>query len=139
MIGRWRLRQVVEAALGLVPATFLLLPLLLAGAFGTAIAAVAGGSVDWATAKLIGWVLAGALGIAALWVVVLRDGGAGLRPGGRLMLTVGLLLGVAAATRWIWVMRTSGHPYGPATWAVWLLFLGGPILVASFRLVQLWR
>jgi predicted membrane-bound spermidine synthase len=60
-----RFRQVVEVALGLAPAT-LLLPFLLAGAFGTVIAAVAGGTINLATAGLIAWSLAGAAGIAAL-------------------------------------------------------------------------
>ena len=124
-------------ALGLAPATLLLLPFLLAGALGTAMAAVAGGAVDWAIAVLIGWVLAGVLGITALWVVVLRDGGAGLRLGSRLVLAVGLLLGMAAAARWIWVMGANGHRYGAVTWAVWILLLGGPLVVASFRLAQL--
>ena len=138
MIGQRRLRQVVEVALGRVPTTFLLLPFLLASALGTAMAAVAGGAVDRATVVLIGWVLAGVLGIAALWVVVLSDGAARLGRGGRLVLAVGLLLGIAAAARWLWVMGTGGHRYGAATWTVWLLLLGGPIVVASFRLVQLW-
>jgi hypothetical protein len=138
MTGQWRLRQVAELALGLVPATFLLLPFLVAGALGTAMAAVSGGAVDWAIAVLIGWVLAGLLGISALWVVVLSDGAARLSPGSRVVLTVGLLLGMAAAARWIWVMGTNGDRYGAATWTVWLLLLGGPVVVASFRLVQLW-
>ena len=110
MIGQRRLRQVVEVALGLVPTTFLLLPFLLASALGTAMAAVAGGAVDRATVVLIGWVLAGVLGIAALWVVVLSDGAARLGRGGRLVLAVGLLLGIAAAARWLWVMGALLSP-----------------------------
>jgi hypothetical protein len=137
MTKRWRLRQVVEVALGLAPATFLLLPFLLAGAFGTAMATVAGGTLDWATAVLVGWALAGVLGIVALWVAVIGDGGAGLRRGSRLTLAVGLLLGMAAAARWIWVMGTNVHRYGAATWTVWLVLLGGPFVVAGVRLVQL--
>ena len=129
----------VEVALGLAPATLLLLPLLLVGALGTVMAAVAGGGIDWATAALIGWVLAGVLGIAALWAVVLRDGAAGLSLGSRLVLALGLLLGMAAAARWVWVMGANGVRYGPATWTVWLLLLGGPLVVASSRLAQLWR
>jgi len=43
-----RLRLVVEVVLGVAPATFLLLPLLLA------IAAVAGGAINLATAMMIG-------------------------------------------------------------------------------------
>jgi len=139
MAGLWRLRKVMEVALGLVPATFLLLPLLLAGALGTAMTTVAGGTLDWATCLLFGWAMAGVLGTAALWVVVLNDGGAGLGPGRRLMLAVGLLLGMAGAARWIWVMGTNGHRYGAATWAVWLVLLGGPLVVASLRLPQLWN
>ena len=136
--GQWRLRQVAELALGLVPATFLLLPFLLAGALGTAMATVASGALDWATGLLIGWVLAGVLGISALWVAVLSDGAARFSPGSRLVLGVGLLLGIAAAARWIWVMGTNGHRYGAATWIVWLVLLGGPLVIASLRLAQLW-
>ena len=138
MTGQWRLRQVVEVVLGLAPATFLLLPFLLAGALGTAMATVAGGALDWAAAVLIGLVLAGVLGITALWVVVLSDGGAGLSLGSRLLLAAGLLLGIAAAARWIWVMGTNEHRYGAETWTLWLVLLGGPLVVASLRLAQLW-
>jgi hypothetical protein len=139
MTGQRRLRQVVEVVLGLAPAIFLLLPFLLAATLGTVMAAVASGAVDRATAVLIGWLLAGALGIAALWVVVLSDGAARIGRGARLVLAVGLLLGMAAAARWLWVMGTSGHRYDTATWTVWLLLLSGPLVVASVRLAQLWR
>jgi hypothetical protein len=137
MTGQQRLRLVVEVVLGLAPATFLLLPFLLAGALGVGIAAVAGGAINWATAMLIGWALGGALGIAALWVAVLSDSGASLGHPSRLVLAVGLLLGMAVATRWLWVMATSGHRYDATTWTVWLLLLGGPLAIACFRLAQL--
>jgi hypothetical protein len=139
MTGQRRLRQVVEVALGLAPATFLLFPFLLVGALGTVIAAFAGGAIDWATAGLIAWVLAGAVGIAALWVVVLDDGAARLGRGARLRLAVGLLLGMAAAAWWLWWMCTSEHRIEASTWTVWLLLLGGPLVVAGIRLVELWR
>jgi hypothetical protein len=138
MTGRRQLRQMLEVALGLAPATFLLLPFLLAGALGTVLAAASGGAIHLATATLIAWALAGAAGIAALWVAVLSDGTAGNGPRARLTLTLGLLLGMAAAARWVWVMCTSGHRYGAVTWAVWLALLGGPLVVAGFRLAQLW-
>ena len=66
-------------------------------------------------------------------------GAAGLSLGSRLVLALGLLLGMAAAARWVWVMGANGVRYGPATWTVWLLLLGGPLVVASSRLAQLWR
>jgi hypothetical protein len=109
----------------------------LAGALGVLMASVAGGAIDWDTALLLAWVLAAALGLAALWAVVLSDGGPGLHPGTRLVLALGLLLGMVAAARWLWVMGTGAHSYEAATWAVWLVFLGGPFLVASLRLPQL--
>ena len=127
----------MELTLGVAPATCLLLPFLLAGALGLLMGSVAGAAFDWSTALLLGWVLASALGLAALWAVVLSDGGVGLIGGIRLVLSAGLLLGIAAASRWIWIMGTSAHPYGAATWAVWLVCLGGPIVVASLRLAQL--
>jgi hypothetical protein len=135
MIGRGRPRQVMEVAFG-VPATFLL-PFLLAGGLGTAIAAVARGEIDQATAGLIGWLLAGVLGNAALWVVVLSDRAVRCGPAGRFVLVVGLLLGMGAAARWLWVMGSGGHRYEAVTWIVWLVLLGGPLVVASFRLAQL--
>jgi hypothetical protein len=134
-IRGWRVLLTVVV---LAPATFLLLPFLMVGALGIAMAAVAGGAIDRATAVLIGWALGGTLGMVALWVVVLSDGAARLRHRSRLLLAVGLLLGIAAAMRWLWEMGTSGHRYGATTWTVWLLLLGGPIVVASSRLAQLW-
>jgi hypothetical protein len=129
----------MEVALGLVPATFLLLPLLLAGGLGTAIAALASGAIEPAIVILIGWVVIGVLAIAALWLVVLSDGAVNRGRRVRFVLAAGLLLGIAAAARWFWTMGTSSHRYGAATWLVWLLLLGGPVLVASLRLKQLWR
>lgn len=133
-----RIRQVLEVVLGLAPATLFLLPFLLIGGLGMVIAAFAGGGLDWPTALLIGWALAGAVGIAALWVVFLSNDVARLGGGTRLVLTVGLLLGIAAATRWLWTTSTSGHRYGATTWGVWLVLLGGPLVVSALRLVQLW-
>ena len=132
-----RLRQTVEAVLGLAPATFVLLPFLFVGGLATAMAVIANGAVDRGSAVLFGWILAGVLGIAALWVVVLGDGAGHVGRRSRLLLAIGLLLGMAAAVRWLWVMGTSVHRYGPATWAVWLVLLGGPLVVASLRLAQL--
>jgi len=138
MIGRRQLRQLVEVVFGLAPATFLLFPFLLAAVLGTALAVVSGGAMNLATAMLIAWALAGAVGIAALWVVVLSGNAANLGRSARVVLSVALLLGLSAAMRWIWVTWTSGHRYGAMTWAVWLLLLGGPIVVAGLRLAQLW-
>ena len=137
MTEQQRPRLVVEVVLGLAPATFLLLPFLLAGALGVATSAVAGGAINLPTAMLIGWALGGALGIAALWVAVLSDGGANLGQPSRLVLAVGLVLGIAVAGRWLWVMGTNGHRYEATTWTVWVLLLGGPVVVACFRLAQL--
>jgi hypothetical protein len=118
------------------------LPFLFAGALGVATSAVAGGAINLATAMLIGWALGGALGgalgIAALWVAVLSDGGANLGQPSRLVLAIGLVLGMAVAARWLWVMGTNGHRYEATTWAVWVLLLGGPVVVACLRLTQLW-
>jgi hypothetical protein len=59
MTEQQRPRLVVEVVLGLAPATFLLLPFLLAGALGVATSAVVGGAINLATAMLIGWALGG--------------------------------------------------------------------------------
>ena len=131
-------RLALEVVLGLAPATFLLVPMLMAATFGTGFAAFAAGSLDQPTALLIAWALAGVVGIAALWVVVLCDGPVGLRPTARPVLTIGMLLGMAAAVRWLWWMFARGHMTDPAGWAVWLVLLGGPLVVAGLRLAQMW-
>jgi hypothetical protein len=110
----------VEVTLGLVPAIFLL-PFLLAGGLGTAMATIVAGTMDRATAVLICWVLAAILGVAALWVVVLNDGAVRCHCGARFVLGIGLLLGIASAGRWLWTLASTAHRYGTATWIVWLL------------------
>jgi hypothetical protein len=139
MAERLRVRQVVEMVFGLAPATLFLFPFLLVGALGMVLAEIAGGAIDWALAGQIFWALAGAAGIVALWVVVINDGGAGLRPGTRIALTVGLLLGITSAVRWLSLTSTSGHKYDAKTWAVWIVLLAGPLVVGSLRVVQLWK
>ena len=68
-----RARQAVEIILGLAPATFLVMPALLAAAFGTVMAAAANPPLDAATAMLLGWILAASIGLATLWIVVVLD------------------------------------------------------------------
>jgi len=137
MTGPRRLGPILEVVLGLAPVT-LVLPFLFIGGLGTALAVIRGGAVDWATIVLVGWVIAGMLGIATLWVVVLTEATATSGRNRRLLLSLGLLLGMAAALRWLWVMGTGRHRYGAGTWAVWLLLLGGPLVVAGARLARLW-
>jgi hypothetical protein len=137
MTGPWGQRKVLEVAFGLIPAT-LLLPFLLAGVLGTALAVVASGVIDQSSVALIGCVVAGVIGVGALWAVVLSDGALRYDRVNRFVIAGGLLLGIIAAARWLWVMGSSGHRYGSVTWIVWLLLLSGPLIVASFRLVELW-
>ena len=135
---RWRPRQVVEAVVGLGPATFFLFPFILVGVLGMALAEIAGGAIDWALTGQIFWALAGAAGIVALWVVVVNDGAGRLGPGARLALTAVLFLGIVSAVRWLAKTAMSGHHYDAKTWAVWIVLLGGPIVVAILRSVQIW-
>ena len=145
-MGRW-----VRVLLGPVPATVLLLPLLLAGGLGAAIGLVAGlvepgrsAAERWATVTTTGtvlaWVAAAAAGVVALWVVVLAEPRAGLSQVRlRWLLVAGLVLGLVAASRWLWTMAGGGHSYGPLTWAVWLGLLVGPLVLGIYYLVLLLR
>jgi hypothetical protein len=145
-VGRW-----VRVLLGPLPATVLLLPLLFAGGLGAGIALLAalvelGGSAGerWATVTSTGmvlaWVAAAAVGVLALWVVVLEEPAAALKQApARRWLTAGLLIGLLAAGRWLWAMAAGGHSYGTLTWAVWLVLLAGPCVLGSYYLVLLLR
>jgi hypothetical protein len=145
-VGRW-----LRVLLGPFLATVLLLPVLFAGGLGAGIGLVTalvepGRSPEdrWATVTTTGlvlaWVAAAGLGVFALWVVVLAEPLATVRQAAaRWWLTAGLLLGLLAAGRWLWVMTTGGHTYGPLTWAVWLALLVGPLVLASYYVVLLVR
>ena len=145
-MGRW-----VRVLLGPLPATVLLLPLLLAGGLGAAIGLVAGlvepgrsAAERWATVTTTGtvlaWVAAAAAGVLALWVVVLAEPRPGLSKARlRWWLVAGLVLGLLAASRWLWTMAGGGHSYGPLTWAVWLGLLVGPLVLGIYYLGLLLR
>jgi hypothetical protein len=144
-VGRW-----VRVLLGPLPATVLLLPLLFAGGLGAAIgvltALVESGrsaAERWATVTSTGvvlaWVAAAGVGVLALWIVVLAEPPAALRRApARWWLVVGLL-GLMAASRWLWTMAAGGYSYGTQTWAVWLVLLLGPLALGSYYLALLLR
>ena len=79
---------------------------------------------------------AASAGVVALWAIVLNDG-VRLPWRSRIAITLGLLLGMVSAVRWLSSMM-GRHSYGASTWAVWIVLLGGPLVVGSLRLVQLW-
>jgi hypothetical protein len=136
---------------GHAPATVLLLPLLFAGGLGSAIALVTGllqsdrsPAERWAmvstSGMILGWVIAAGIGVLALWLVTLAEEPATLRKyPTRWLLAAGLLVGLVAAGRWLWVMAASGHSYDAATWGVWLGLLIGPVVLGSYYLFQLLR
>ena len=136
MIGGLRRRQIVEIVLGLAPVTFFIFPFLVVAVVGMGFAEVARGAMDWALNEQIFWALAAAAGVVALWAIVLNDG-ARLPWRSRIAITLGLLLGMVSAVRWLSSMM-GRHSYGASTWAVWIVLLGGPLVVGSLRLVQLW-
>jgi hypothetical protein len=129
----------------------MLLPLLFAGGLGTAIALVTtlvepGRSAPerWAVAGGLGlilaWILAAAVGVLALWLAALAEPPTALKHAPhRRWLAVGLLVGLVAAVRWLAVMAAHGHSYDALTWAVWLLLLGGPVVMGAAYLVFLLR
>jgi hypothetical protein len=142
---------VLEIALGLLPASVVLLPLLMAGATGTAVAVVvilADGSRPFSTrltmalpsAGIILWVLCATVGMLALWVAVLSRQEVDHRPRARAVLITSLVCGSVAAILWLYDMGRTTHDL--KTWAVWIGFLGGPLIVSArhlFVLVRDWR
>ena len=135
---RNRVRQLLEVAFGVAPICFLL-PFLWAGGLGVVVAMITNGAIDRMTATLVVWVTAATLGSASLVVVVLLDEARRVSAWGRLVLASGLLLGVAGAGRLLWTSWTSRYRYGALSWVVWLYLLGGPVVIAGLRLVQLVR
>ena len=144
-------RRWVQVLIGPLPATILLLPVLLAGGLGAAIALLAtifdpsrSLAEIWATVTTTGvilaWIVAGCLGVLALWVIVLEQNPAFLmQPTVRWPLAIALTLGLMAAARWIWTMAASRHGYGAMTWTVWLALLVGPIVLGAYHLAGLLR
>jgi hypothetical protein len=144
----WRWLRVL---FGPLPATALLLPVLFAGGWGSAVALVAGlfepgrsSAERWdavtGPALTMAWVVAAGVGVAALWIAVLADEPATLRQAPvRRWLVAGLSLGVLAAGRWLWFMAYGGHGYDRLTWGLWLALLLGPLVIGVYCLVQLVR
>ena len=141
----------VQVVIGPLPATVLLLPILLAGGLGV-IFALAAALVEpgataasrWAaassSARLLGWIAAADAGVVALWVVALAGSPDALkRTGARWWLVAGLGLGLVAAARWLALMSRAGHGYDAATWALWLGLLVGPVLLGTYYLLRLAR
>ncbi len=144
-MGRW-----IRIIVGPLPATVLLLPLLFAGSLGVAFALVNSlfqpdysAAERWANLRaatiLLGWVTAAGLGVGALWVAVLASPATLKRSRNRGWLIVGLLCGLLAAGRWLWLMVSRSHNYDLLTWGVWFVLLGGPLVLGSHYLVQLLR
>jgi len=139
---------VLEVALGLLPATVVLLPLLMAGAGGSAIAVLAiladGAkpfSMRLTTALLpvgiVLWVLSAALGMLALWISVLGHETVAHQLRVRVGLVACLLGGSVAAILWLYVMGAGRGSPGLLGWAIWIGLLGGPLIVSARHLVLL--
>lgn len=145
------MRYWLRVLLGPLPATVLLLPLLFAGGLGSAIALVTGllqpnrpPGERWALVStsgvILAWVAAAGIGVLALWLVTLAEEPTHLRKyPSRWLLAAGLLIGLVAAGRWLWIMALGGHSYDSETWAVWLTLLSGPVVLGIYYLIQLLR
>jgi hypothetical protein len=135
----------MRVLLGPLAATLVLLPLLAAGGVGATMSLVAGlfqpsltvASIAPAGVVLL-WIVAARAEVLALWVAALEESSAALRQAPlRWWLMAGLLLGLVAGFRWLWIMAAGEHSYGAQTWTVWLLLLAGPLLLGSYYLVLL--
>jgi len=145
-MGHW-----LRVLLGPLPATVLLLPLLFVGGLGAAIALVTGLlepnrslAERWAmvgtSAMILFWVAAAGIGVLALWLVTLAEEPAAMRKyPARWLLAAGLIIGLVAAIRWLWIMWAGGQSYDPLIWAVWLGLLTGPVVLGAYYLTQLLR
>ena len=143
-----RIITVLEVALGLLPATVVLLPLLMAGAGGSVIAILAilaDGTKPFSMRLTVAlppvgivlWVLSAALGMLALWISVLGRETVAHRPRVRVGLVVCLIGGSVAAILWLYVMGTGRGSPGLLGWAIWLGLLGGPLIVSARHLLLL--
>lgn len=137
---------VLEVAFGLLPATVVLLPLLMAGAMGAAVALIvilADGSKPFSTrlimvlppAGIVLWVLVATLGMLALWVAVLGPEIVDHRPRARVVLVTCLVCGSVAAILWLYVMGRMSSDL--KAWVTWIGFLGGPLIVSTRHLFLL--
>ena len=137
-----RIITVLEVALGLLPATVVLLPLLMAGAGGSAIAVLAiladGAkplsmrlTMALPPVGIVLWVLSAALGILALWISMLGRETVAHQPRVRVGLVACLLVGSVAAILWLYVMGTGRESHDLLSWAIWIGLLGGPLIVSA--------
>jgi hypothetical protein len=144
-----RVRLFVEIILGALPATLLVLPFAMAGAAGTAFAAaaiLADRAIPFSArlmmlrgpGELLLWISSAVLGLSALWFAVLADEmEVPHRSRLRVALILGLLVGIVAAVRWLFVMGQNSENYGRATWVTWIGLLLGPIVVGTRHLFLL--
>jgi hypothetical protein len=88
-------------------------------------------------AGIILWVLCATVGMLALWVAVLSRREVDHRPRARAVLIICLICGSVAAMLWLYVMGRTTHDV--KAWAIWLGFLGGPLIVTTRHLIVLVR
>ena len=127
----------------LLPATTVLAPLAAAGATGMMFAIAQdtrfGIRAELMLLGVLASLLAGVIGLVALWIAMMLRGERRLRRTGlRLALLVGIVAGIADAVFWIW---TVGHQRGsvPGALWIWILMLAGPIVVAVRHALALAR
>jgi hypothetical protein len=143
-----RIITVLEVALGLLPATVVLVPLLMAGAGGSAIAVLAilaDGTKPFSMrltmalppVGIVLWVLSAALGMSVLWISVLGRETVAHQPRVRVGFVACLLGGSVAAILFLYVMGTGRGSPDLLSWAIWIGLLGGPLIVSTRHLVLL--
>ena len=129
-----------EVAL-LLPATLILAPLAAFAGLGMAFAVVQQNFLIGTStlfALLLAF-LAGLLGLGCVWASVVLPQKFAYRRRFRIGLAGGILLGLADALYWLLRLRRELNGWGASGWAIWLLILGGPIIVGAHQFVRLIR
>ena len=125
----------------LLPATLILAPLAAFAGLGMAFAVVQQNfliGVATLFALLLAF-LAGLLGLGCVWASVVAPQKFAHRRRFRIGLSGGILLGIADALYWLLSLRRELKGLGSYGWAIWLLILGGPIIVGAHQFVRLMR
>lgn len=132
-MSRW-----FKIVVGPLPASVILLPVLMAGGIGVLLAVL---SHLLALGHMCGesWRAIAQLAVILVWIAVLASSPVALRHGPmRWWLVAGFVAGLISATRWLSVM-VAQRVHDTATWSVWIAMLLGPMVQSLYYLTVLLR